>query len=185
MSHDNVTSVEHPPGPAEAEHAPSDAPLPVPVPARLPAVLPPRKTPGRWLRGALLLLLPAAMAAGYWWSHAGTGLPAGFAMGNGRLEADEIDIDTKFAGRISQLLADEGDLVNLGQVVAVMDTRDLEVSLKKSQALVQQAQKVLDEARANLVQAQTQVKFAQQELDRMTALVPKGYATVEQLDQRT
>jgi len=185
MSHDNVTGVEHPPGPAEAEHAPSDAPLPVPVPARLPAVLPPRKTPGRWLRGALLLLLPAAMAAGYWWSHAGTGLPAGFAMGNGRLEADEIDIDTKFAGRISQLLADEGDLVNLGQVVAVMDTRDLEASLKKSQALVQQAQKVLDEARANLVQAQTQVKFAQQELDRMTALVPKGYATVEQLDQRT
>jgi hypothetical protein len=25
---------------------------------------------------------------------------AGFATGNGRLEADEIDIDTKFAGRI-------------------------------------------------------------------------------------
>jgi HlyD family secretion protein len=178
-------SMERQPSEAEAARAPSSALLPVPVPERLPAVLPERKKPRRWLRGALLLLLPAAIAAGYWWSHAGSGLPAGFAMSNGRLEADEVDIDTKFAGRISQLLVDEGDLVKPGQVVAVMDTRDLEASLKKSQALVEQAQKVLDEAKANLVQAQTQVKFAQQELDRTAVLVPKGYATVEQLDQRT
>ena len=36
-------------------------------------------------------------------------LPAGFAYGNGRLEADAIDVDTKFAGRIAKLLVDEGD----------------------------------------------------------------------------
>jgi HlyD family secretion protein len=83
------------------------------------------------------------------------------------------------------LMVDEGALVSAGQVLAVMDTRDLEASLKKSQSLVEQAQKFLDEAKANLVQAQTQVTFAQQELDRTTALVPRGYATVEQLDQRT
>jgi len=65
-----------------------------------------------------------------------------------------------------------------------MDTRDLEASLKKSEALVNQAQRVLDEAKANLVQQQTQLKLAQQELDRTTALVPKGFATVELLDQR-
>ena len=185
MSDDHITGMERSPSEAEAEHAPSHVPLPVLAPAQLPAVLPPRKTPRRWLRGALLLLLLAAAGAGYWWSHTGNGLPAGFAMGNGRLEADEVDIDTKFAGRISQLLVDEGDLVKPGQIVAVMDTRDLEASLKKSQSLVEQAQKVLDEAKANLVQAQTQVTFAQQELDRTAALVPKGYATVEQLDQRT
>jgi HlyD family secretion protein len=34
------------------------------------------------------------------------------------------------------------------------------------------------------VQQQTQVKLAQQELDRTNALVPKGFATVELLDQR-
>ena len=185
MSDDHITPMERQPTEAEAEHAPSHVPVPVPAPAQLPAVLPPRKTPRRWLRGALLLLLPAVIAAGYWWSHAGNGLPAGLAMGNGRLEADEVDIDTKFAGRIAQLLVDEGDLVKPGQVVAVMDTRDLDASLKRSQSLVEQAQKVLDEAKANLVQAQTQVTFTQQELDRTAALVPKGYATVEQLDQRT
>jgi HlyD family secretion protein len=185
MSDDHITNTEHQPTEAKAEHATSNAPLSVPVPARLPAVLPARTKPRRWRRGALLLLVPVAIAAGYWWFHTSQGLPAGFASGNGRLESDEIDIDTKFAGRIAQLNADEGDLVKPGQVVAVMDTRDLEASLKKTQALVEQAQKSLDEAKANLVQAQTQVKFTQQELDRTAVLVPKGYATMETLDQRT
>jgi len=105
--------------------------------------------------------------------------------GNGRLEADQIDIDTKFAGRIAKRFVDEGDMVRAGQVVAMMDTRDLEASLKKSQALVSQAERSLDEAKANLVQQQTQVKFTQQEVDRTAALVPKGFATVELLDQQT
>ncbi|MBV8574796.1 MAG: HlyD family efflux transporter periplasmic adaptor subunit [Acetobacteraceae bacterium] len=71
-----------------------------------------------------------------------------------------------------------------GQVVAMMDTRDLEASLKKSEALVSLAQRALDEAKANLAQQQAQVKLAQQELDRTSALVPRGFATVELLDQR-
>jgi HlyD family secretion protein len=66
----------------------------------------------------------------------------------------------------------------------MMDTRDLQASLKKSEALASQAQRALDEAKANLVQQQTQVTLAQQELDRTSALVPKGFATVELLDQR-
>jgi multidrug resistance efflux pump len=95
------------------------------------------------------------------------------------------DIDTKFPGRIAKLLADEGDVVKPGQVVAVMDTRNLEASLKKSEALVRQAERSLDEAKANLVQQQTQVKFAQQEIDRTSALVPRGFDTAELLDQQT
>jgi HlyD family secretion protein len=185
MSDDREMSTGRQPTQAEIEHTTSEVLPPMSAPARVPAVLPARRTPRRWLRGALLFLLLAAVAAGYWWSHAGNGVPAGLAMGNGRLEVDEVDIDTKFAGRIAQLMVDEGDLVKPGQIVAVMDTRDLEASLKKSQALVEQAKKVLDEAESNLAQAQTQVKFTQQELDRTATLVPNGYATVEQLDQRT
>jgi HlyD family secretion protein len=69
--------------------------------------------------------------------------------------------------------------VAAGQVLAMMDTRDLEASLKKSQALVSRA---LEEARANLAVQQTQVTLAHQELDRTGALVPKGFATIETLD---
>jgi HlyD family secretion protein len=131
---------------------------------------------------AMLVLVAAAGIGWLWWQQHQLRLPPGFASGNGRLEADEVDIDTKFAGRIAKLLADEGDIVKPGQVVAVMDTRDLEASLKKFEALVSQAERSLDEAKANLVQQQTQVRFAQQEVDRTGALVPKGFATVELLD---
>jgi HlyD family secretion protein len=134
---------------------------------------------------ALLLLIGTGAGAGWgWWQQHHPRLPPGIAFGNGRLESDEIDIDTKFAGRIARLFVDEGDMVAAGQVVAMMDTRDLDASVKKSEALVKLAQRALDEAKANLAQQQTQVKLAQQELDRTSSLVPKGFATVELLDQR-
>jgi HlyD family secretion protein len=164
-----------------ARPAPS-AQLPVVV-AR-PAPRPARRRKWRLAVAVLALLAVAGGGGIYWWRHAQTGVPPGFAWSNGRLEADEVDIDTKFAGRIAKLFVDEGDLVQSGQVVAMMDTRDLAASLRKSEALVNQAQRALDEAKANLAQQQTQVVLAKQELDRTSALVPRGFATVEQLDQR-
>jgi HlyD family secretion protein len=111
-------------------------------------------------------------------------LPTGISWGNGRLEADEIDIDTKFAGRIAELHVNIGDMVTAGQVIAVMDTRDLQQSLQKSQAQVAQAQRAIEEASANLVQQQTQQTLAAQELDRTQTLLKEGYATKELFDQR-
>src|SRR5271165_674636 len=142
------------------------------VPNRLPAVVqspPPTRLPrrDRWRLPVVGLLLAAVAGGGiYGWRHAQTVLPPGFSWSNGRLEADAIDIDTKFAGRIAKLLVDEGDMVSAGQLVALMDTRDLEASLKKDQSVVSQAERTLDEARANLEQQQTVVKLAKRELDR-------------------
>ena len=114
---------------------------------RLPAKTTSAWTKGRWLRVAMILGIVALAAAigTYWWTHRQPLLP-GIAYGNGRLEADPIDIATKFAGRILELRVDEGDMVTAGQVLAVMDTRDLEASLKKSEAQVEEAQKAVNEA---------------------------------------
>lgn len=153
--------------------------LPVPVPKRKPR--------GSRLRVVAVLLLAAAGAAGggyYWWNLHQFHLPAGFAYGNGRLEADPIDIDTKFAGRIAQILVDEGDTVLRGQVVALMDTRDLEATRRSYIAQKQEAEHTLNEAQAIVVQQQTQVTLAQQEIERTRALVARGFATQELLDQR-
>ena len=155
----------------------------------LPAVVPRAKLlSGRrgWLRIALLLAVLGAGAGGgyYFWQRLHPGLPAGLSMGNGRLEADEINIDTKYAARIGEMLADEGDLVKAGQVVARMDTRDLQASLKKSEAQVNQARRAVDEATSNVTQQQTQVLLAKEEFDRAVYLVQKGFQTKEVLDQR-
>jgi HlyD family secretion protein len=139
----------------------------------------------RWRIVLSLLLLAAAAAGGlYRWQHAPPGLPPGIASGNGRIEADEIDIATKFAGRVAELYTNEGDMVRAGQAVARMDTRDLEASLGKAEAQVQQAQRALDQARADLAQQQSQVKLAQQEMDRARILFQKRVVGQQTVDQR-
>jgi HlyD family secretion protein len=139
-----------------------------------------------WVRIALAILLLVGGASGgyYWWQHLHSQLPPGIVYGNGRLEADEINIDTKYAGRIAELFADEGDLVKAGQVVARMDTQDLAASLKKAQSQVAQARRAVEEAEANVTQQKSQVLLAQQEFDRASTLVQKGFQTREVLDQR-
>ena len=147
-----------------------------------------KRLPNRrwWLRLVLALAVLGGSTGGayYWWQRLHPALPPGIAYGNGRLEADEINIDTKYAGRIAEILADEGDLVKAGQVVARMDTRDIAASLKKAEAQVSQARRAVDEANANLTQQKTQVLLAQQEFDRAAVLVQKGFQTKEVLDQR-
>jgi HlyD family secretion protein len=115
------------------------------LPARVPLPLAPTPAPAprrrRWRALALLgLTILAVAGAGYWWRFQQGGLPPGIAYGNGRIEADQIDIDTKFAGRIAEMFVDDGDMVKAGQGLARMDTRDLAAQLAKFEAQVQQAQ---------------------------------------------
>ena len=156
------------------------------VTPNLPATVPlaPARRRLRLSVGLLAVLLAAGGGGIYWWKHSQSQLPAGISFGNGRLEADEIDIDTKFAGRIAEIRAEIGDMVTAGQVVARMDTRDLQESLKKSQAQVEQARQTIEEANANLEQQRTQQTLAAQELDRTEALLKNGWATKELFDQR-
>lgn len=103
--------------PLESQH--------LPVPVR-------RKSRRSWrtVAALLIVLLGAAGGGGYYvWHRMHPPLPVGISYGNGRIEADEVDIDTKYAGRVAELLVDIGDLVTPGQVVARMDTRDIEQSL--------------------------------------------------------
>jgi HlyD family secretion protein len=108
--------------------AQSRALVPAPKPAPLP-VAPlgskPKAARRRWPRIALALAVVAGVAGGafYVWRQSQPRLPPGIVFGNGRIEADEIDIDTKFAGRIAETLADEGDMVKESQALAPMDTR--------------------------------------------------------------
>jgi HlyD family secretion protein len=62
----------------------------------------------RWAVYVIGLLVVIAAAA--WWMLRPPGLPAGFASSNGRIEATEVDIATKTAGRIDTILVKEGSL---------------------------------------------------------------------------
>ncbi|MCX5519265.1 HlyD family efflux transporter periplasmic adaptor subunit [Kaistia defluvii] len=89
-----------------------------------------------------------------------SGLPAGIAGGNGRIEATEIDISTKTAGRIKEILVDEGAFVSVGQVLAVMDTQQLEAQRKQAEASLQRAAISVDTARSLLSQREAEREAA-------------------------
>src|ERR1700756_4944026 len=94
-------------------------------------------------RKVILVAVAAVVAiagAAAWMILSKPALPPGFAGGNGRLEAKQIDIATKYPGRIKTVLADEGDTVEAGQIGATMDTEPLEAQLRQAQAQIREAQ---------------------------------------------
>ncbi len=76
--------------------------------------------------------------------------PDKFAWGNGRLEATEINIAAKLAGRVDQIYVEEGDLVQPGQKLARMQTNVLAAELEQAQAKKMQAVASERGAQANI-----------------------------------
>src|SRR5215470_12101529 len=96
------------------------------------------KSISRWILGLIVAVL---VIGGYyaWSRYQGSGLPPGIASGNGRIEATEIDISTKTAGRIKEIHVNEGDFVQAGDILAQMDTTQLIADRSQAQATLQQA----------------------------------------------
>ncbi len=144
----------------------------------------------------LLLLLAAGAAFAAWQALRPAPLPPGFARGNGRIEGVELDVATKIAGRIADILVNEGDMVAEGQVVARMDTATLEAQLREARAQLQRAQIAIDTANALVTQRQAektaaeavvaqrdaQVTAAQRRLARTEELAARGNAPIQTLD---
>jgi multidrug efflux pump subunit AcrA (membrane-fusion protein) len=139
---DSKTDVESPMPPLEGELLRPGKAIKADS-ARLPAHV---RTPARkWHRWCFALVaVVGAAGGGYYWRRAHVpALPAGIVVANGRLEAEQIDISTKFAGRVAELRVAEGDEVQGGQVVARMDTRDLEATLNKDIAQQRAAERAI------------------------------------------
>jgi len=111
-------------------------------------------------------------------------LPAGFASGNGRIEATEIDVATKTAGRVMQILAEEGDWVKAGQVLARMDTEETESELREAEADLRRVHETKKYAQAIVRQRKSELTLARKELARSQQLVKQGHISKELLDQR-
>jgi HlyD family secretion protein len=116
-------------------------------------------------------------------------LPPGFASGNGRLEATDIYVATKYPGRVKEILFDEGDTVEAGQVVARMDTDELEARLKSAQAKVGEAQAQIRVAQADRSYAVSQVAvkdadytYREKDYARSQGLVTRGAVSEQELE---
>jgi HlyD family secretion protein len=113
----------------------------------------------------------------------GNPLPAGIAQSNGRIEGQEIDVSSKYPGRLVSVDAHEGDTVEAGQVVARIDDREYRAQLLGAQAQVLRAESALSEADAQIAQRDSDRVLAQASFDRIDALFKKGHATAQMRDE--
>ncbi len=149
----------------------------------------PKATPRRKKRFGPVVIVACLLALGgaygwYWWQQQLHALPPGIASANGRLESEQVEIATKYPGRIAVVLAKEGQMVDKGEVLARMDTVELQAQLQAAQAAVRRAEQEREMAQALIVQKESERTLAVQELQRTINLRKEGLAPTEQLDVR-
>ncbi|MCU0572356.1 MAG: efflux RND transporter periplasmic adaptor subunit [Syntrophobacteraceae bacterium] len=132
----------------------------------------------------MILIISVAILAGLvmaykHWIH-NHPLPEGLIQANGRMEGDRITVSSKFSGRVQTMFVQEGDYVQSGQTLIILD--DTQVRTRVSQA--EKDEEAL-RARVEALRLDVEVlrrdvslaiETAQAELDHMQALAAKAEA---------
>jgi HlyD family secretion protein len=110
----------------------------------------------KWLVTAAGVLAIGILAVAAWQRYGGSKKDKGLVSGNGRIEAVEIDVAAKTAGRVKDILVREGEFVKAGQVVALMDIEVLDAQQREAKAKFQQAQTAVATARSQMIQRRSE-----------------------------
>jgi HlyD family secretion protein len=141
------------------------------------------------MRAAPLLSLMAILGiagGGYvYWSHQqAQRLPAGLASANGRVEVERVDIATKLAGRVTEIRVREGDVVRADDIVARMDTTELQAQLLAAKAAVRQAMEGIGKAEAEVTIREAEHALSEVELRRVVELEQRAAIPTAEVDRR-
>ncbi len=146
---------------------------------------------------------PVALAIGVviaglllWKFMQNNGPGSNFVSGNGRIEAIEIDIATKMAGRIETVLVKEGQYIQAGQPLVQMQSDTLQAQRDEAHAREQQAIHSVVSAQAQLaarmsdqaaaeavvIMRESDLDAAQRRLARTSTLAKEGASSKQELD---
>ena len=122
-----------------------------------PPVAPATAKRKKWSRLVVVLavLVIAAGVGFYTWQKLHP-KNVGFATGNGRIEATDIDIAAKIPGRIEKIFVGEGDFVKGGQLLVQMQTDTLEAQLNEARAQRDMATHDVNAAEAQVAAKESQ-----------------------------
>jgi len=112
------------------------------------------------------IVVVAALVGFVFWQNRADVFSEGFARGNGRIEAVEIDVAAKLPGRIEAILVEEGALVEAGQPLARLDTRQLQANRHQMAAEQRQAEIAVENARLTVEQRAAEVRAAEALLEQ-------------------
>jgi HlyD family secretion protein len=142
----------------------------------------------------IVLLLAAGAGAGLWWWLARPQRPAGELALHGNVDLRQVQLAFNNSERIAAVLAQEGDRVRQGQVLARLDTSRLEPQVAQAEAQAEAQRHVVDrlhngsrpeeiaQARANLGAAKAEAVNARRQYDRLTVLSPGRAVSQQELE---
>lgn len=114
----------------------------------------------------------------------GQTLPEGVVKSNGRIEATQVDVSSKYPGRLSEVTVEEGSTVTKGQVIAKITSQEYEAQLRAAKADVQKANDALAAAEAEITSRQSALEFAKSDFERGQELMKTGFITKQVFEQR-
>jgi multidrug resistance efflux pump len=129
----------------------------------------------------ILIILVLIGAAVYNWSQQAAAKNGPLAA-SGTIEATDVTISPELAGRVNDVLVDEGDHIQAGQELIHIDATLLQAQLKQAQASLAAAKAQHDAAQANYAllksgAQQQQIDAAQQAVNAAQANVTNTLAT--------
>ncbi len=107
----------------------------------------------------------------------------GIAYGNGRIEAQSIDIATRHGGRVLSVPVEEGQMVEAGDIIAELDLSDLAASLAGAEANVRASIQKKDAAASTVAQAESARMLADKEFARADELARDKAVSESRRDQ--
>lgn len=145
-----------------------------------------------WILGAVVVVLALAAAGGWWWwqqsripevQTANALARGGAAGGNAVLQATgyvtarrAATVSTQITGTLTEVLFEEGDKIQKGQVLARLEDHALRAALDMARANVKSAQANVEATRAQLAQSQS-------DLRRQDELAASGMSTKQAAEQ--
>jgi multidrug resistance efflux pump len=157
-------------------------------------------------RNRVFLLLGLLTVGSLIWYFA-TVRPTGDLQLIGTVDANEVVVSAKIPGRIQTLTVDEGQDVKAGQLIAIIESEDLQAARKAAEATVSSqkwklgetveterqtrgetssaavnAEAMLQAARASLAQAQANYEHQQADTSRTVALAQQGIMSAQAKD---
>ena len=138
----------------------------------------------------LVLALLGGLAAGLWFSSR----PSPRYL-QGEIEAAESDVSAKIAGRVASLNVEEWQQVRRGQVLATLDSPEIEAKLRQAKAAEQAAdarkemadkgarEEEIRQAYHALERAETGASFAEKTFRRIERLFAEGVVPAQRRDE--
>lgn len=175
-----------------------DRPAPLAPQAKPPQPEPPQSKPFRRSRRPVVLLvlvLLAGIGYGVWRAFfAATPVPDSIVVLSGRIEGDDSAVAPKTTGRILEIRVREGDSVQAGQIIAVLDDEQVRAREEAAHAALTQfdaraksandqiavLQEQLRQSESEVAQQEASYQLAQFDKDAYTRLAKSGAVSERQ-----